>query len=128
MLTKLLVNQINYIMKTIEVSLDSKGKLKLSSNNGSIDSPKNGKVKWKVIDDSITGILVTLSKKQGQIDIWSSPPVPYPDNDPKSHPPKVSLNWRGTTGDKTGAEDYNISYSTSLGGGGSIDPRITVNL
>mgnify|MGYP001069789819 CR=1 FL=1 len=107
-------------MVTINVSTDASGNVTLSGN-GNATSPPNGDVQWNVTGNSIQDITITpiIQPGQGESNIWSTAPRPFP--------LPTSKNWQGTVNSSDGNEYYSLGYTKSDGSTGSIDPKITVS-
>ncbi len=92
------------------------GGIALDQNNGNATSPKNGKVQWNP-GSEIASITINVSKKEGDIDIWSTIPQKL----------GKSKNWQGTVGNTIGHEYYSVDWVKTDGKSGTKDPVITVS-
>jgi hypothetical protein len=92
------------------------GGIALDQGNGNVTSAKNGKVQWNP-GSGIESIAIVVTKREGDIDIWSSLPAPL----------GKSKNWQGTVGGTAGQEYYSVDWVKTDGTSGNHDPVITVS-
>lgn len=92
------------------------GGIALDQGNGNVTSPKNGKVQWNP-GSGIESITIVVTKREGDIDIWSSSPAQL----------GKSKNWQGTVGSNAGHEYYSVKWWKTNGKHGDKDPVITVS-